>query len=97
MNVGSLLTMQKNKFPDRTALIHENKRFTYRQFNERSNQVANVLVRFGVQKGDRVATLLFNSPELVEVFLGAAKVGAVFTPINFRLASEEVIFLVNHS
>ncbi len=97
MNVGSLLTMQANKFPDRTALIYENNRFTYRQFNQRSNQIANALLRFGLQKGDRVATLLFNSLELVEVFMGAAKVGVVFTPINFRLAAEEVIHLVNHS
>jgi fatty-acyl-CoA synthase len=97
MNVGSLLTMQANKFPDRTALVYENKRFTYRQFNQRSNQIANALLRFGLQKGDRVATLLFNSHELVEVFMGAAKVGGVFTPINFRLAAEEVIYLVNHS
>ena len=97
MNVGSLLTMQASKFPDRTALVFENQRFTYREFNQRSNQVAQAFLRFGLQKGDRVATLLFNSPELVEVFMGAAKIGGVFTPINFRLAAEEVIYLVNHS
>jgi acyl-CoA synthetase (AMP-forming)/AMP-acid ligase II len=97
MNVGSLLTIPANKFPDRTALIYGNKRLTYRQFNQRSNQIANALLRFGLQKGDRVAALLFNSHELVEVFMGAAKVGMVFTPINFRLAAEEVIYLVNHS
>jgi acyl-CoA synthetase (AMP-forming)/AMP-acid ligase II len=97
MNVGSLLTIQANKFPDRTALIYENKRFTFLELDRRSNQMANALLRFGLQKGDRVAALLFNSPELVEVFLGAAKVGGVFTPINFRLAAEEVIYLVNHS
>ena len=97
MNVGSLLTMQANKFPDRTALIYEDKRFTYREFNERSNRIAQALLSFGLQKGDRVATLLFNSPELVEVFMGAVKVGVVFTPINFRLAADEVIYLVNHS
>jgi len=97
MNVGSLLTIQANKFPDRTALIYGNRRLTYRQFNQRTSQMANALLHFGLQKGDRVATLLFNSHELVEVFMGAAKIGGVFTPINFRLASEEVIYLVNHS
>jgi fatty-acyl-CoA synthase len=97
MNVGSILTMQANKFPDRTALIYEDKRFTYRQFNQRCNRIGQALLSFGLQKGDRVATLLFNSPELVEVFMGAAKLGDVFTPINFRLAAEEVIYLVNHS
>ena len=97
MNVGSLLTIQANKFPDRTALVFENKRFTYREFNQRSNRMAQALLGFGLQKGDWVATLIFNSNELVEVFMGAAKVGGVFTPINFRLAAEEVVYLVNHS
>jgi fatty-acyl-CoA synthase len=97
MNVGSLLTMQANKFPDRAALICENKRLTYRQFNQRCNRVANSFLRFGLKREDRVATLLFNSPELVEVFMGTAKTGGVFTPINFRLAAEEVTYLVNHS
>jgi len=97
MNVGSLLTMAANKFPGRTALIQDDRRFTYGQFNQRSNRMAHALLRFGLRKGDRVATLLFNSHELVEIFLGAAKVGGVFTPINFRLAAEEVLFLVNHS
>ncbi|NWF54214.1 MAG: long-chain fatty acid--CoA ligase [Syntrophaceae bacterium] len=97
MNVGSLLRMQANKFPDRTALICENRRVTYRDFNGRSNRMANAFLRLGLRKGDRVATLLFNSLELVEVFMGAAKAGGVFTPINFRLAAEEVTYLIHHS
>jgi fatty-acyl-CoA synthase len=97
MNVGFLLTMQADKFPDRAALICENKRLTYRQFNQRCNRLAYSLLGFGLKKEDRVATLLFNSPELVEVFMGTAKAGGVFTPINFRLAAEEVTYLVNHS
>jgi fatty-acyl-CoA synthase len=97
MNVGSLLAMAANKFPGRTALIQDDRRFTYSQFNQRSNRMAHTLLRFGLRKGDRVATLLLNSHELVEIFLGGAKAGGVFTPINFRLAAEEVLYLVNHS
>jgi len=97
MNVGQLLTLQANKFPERTAILFENKKFTYRQFNQRSNQFAHSLLRFGLPKGERVATLLFNSNPLVEIFMGTAKAGEVFTPINFRLAAEEVLYILNHS
>lgn len=97
MNVGQLLTLQASKFPERTALIFEGQRFTYREFNQRANQFAHLLLRFGIQKGDRVATLLFNSNHLVEVFLGAAKMGGVFIPINFRLVADEVLYLLDHS
>ncbi len=97
MNVGQLLTLQASKFRERTALIFEGKKFTYFEFNQRANQFAHLLLRFGVQKGDRVATLLFNSNHLVEVFLGTAKMGGVFTPINFRLVADEVLCLLDHS
>ena len=97
MNVGQLLTLQANKFPERTALLFENKKFTYREFNQRCNQFAHSLLRFGLRKGERVAKLLFNSNPLVEIFMGTAKAGGVFTPINFRLAAEEVLYILNHS
>lgn len=97
MNVGQLLTLQASKFPERTALIFENEKFTYREFNQRCNQFAHSLLGFGLRKGERVATLLFNSNPLVEIFMGTAKAGGVFTPINFRLAAEEVLYLLNHS
>jgi fatty-acyl-CoA synthase len=97
MNVGSLPAMQANKFPHRTALIYENRRFNYWEFNRRSSQFANALLQLGLEKGDRVTSLLYNSPELVEVFMGTARAGGVFTPINFRLTAEEVTYLVNHS
>jgi acyl-CoA synthetase (AMP-forming)/AMP-acid ligase II len=91
------LTLQASKFPERTAIIFEGRKFTYQEFNQRTNQFAHLLLRFGLQKGDRVATLLLNSNHLVEVFLGAVKIGGVFTPINFRLAADELLYLLNHS
>jgi len=96
MNVGQLLTLQANKFPERTAILFENKRFSYREFNQRSNRLAHSLLRFGLRKGERVATLLVNCNHLVETLMGAAKAGGVFTPVNFRLAAEEVLYILNH-
>jgi len=51
MNVGSLLTIQANKFPDRTALVFENKRFTYREFNQRSNRMAHEAQKTSSENG----------------------------------------------
>jgi fatty-acyl-CoA synthase len=97
MNIGQILTLAANKFPNRTAIVCEDKRFTYREFNRRVNQFANVLLRLGLRKGDKVAILLFNSHPYVEAYFATAKAGGVFTPINFRLAAEEVFYILDHS
>jgi len=97
MTIGQLLTLTASKFPDRTALLFEDRKFTYREFNRRVNQFAQTLLRFGLRKGEKVAVLLFNSNHSVEAYLGTAKAGGVFTPINFRLAAEEVLYILDHS
>ncbi len=97
MDVGQILTLAANKFPDRTALIFENHRFTYQEFNRRANQFAHALVQLGLRKGDKVAVLLFNSSQFVESYLGTVKGGGVFTPVNFRFAPEEAQTIVDHS
>ncbi len=55
MNVGQILTLTANKFPNRTAIIFENVRFTYQEFNWRANQFANSLLQLGLRKGEKVA------------------------------------------
>ena len=80
--------------PDHTALRWEGGRMTYAQLDARSNQAANALVAAGVERGDRVAYLDKNSPEQVELYFGAVKIGAVPTPVNFRLAPPEIAFVV---
>ena len=97
MNVGQILTLSSHKVPERTALLCEDKKYTFQEFNRRANQFANSLLRFNLQKGDKVAALLFNSNPFVEVYLGTAKAGGVFTPINFRLAADEVFYILDHS
>jgi len=97
MNIGHLLTLSANKFPDRTALLFEDKRLTYREFNQRANRFANAVLGLGLKKGEKVAVLLFNSNQFVESYFGTIKAGGVFTPINFRLAPEEALYILNHS
>ena len=89
VDIGQILTLTANKFPNRTAIIFENNRFTYQEFNWRANQFAHSLLQLGLKKGEKVAVLLFNSNHFVEVYFGTAKVGGIFTPINFRFAPDE--------
>jgi acyl-CoA synthetase (AMP-forming)/AMP-acid ligase II len=97
MNIGKLLTITANKFPDRTAILFEKKRFSYQEFNGRVNQFAHSLLHLGLRKGEKVAALLFNSNQFVEVYFGTTKVGGVFTPINFRFAPDEAQYVIHHS
>ncbi|MBM4276324.1 MAG: long-chain-fatty-acid--CoA ligase [Deltaproteobacteria bacterium] len=97
MDVGQILTFTARKFPQRIALICEGERMMYQEFNRRVNQLANGLLRLGLEKGEKIAVLLFNSIPLVEILFASAKSGGVFTPINFRFTAEEVFYILDHS
>jgi long-chain acyl-CoA synthetase len=75
--------------PHAVALSFEGRETTYAQFHERSNQVANALIGAGVRPGQRVAYLGKNCDRYFEILFGAAKAGAVMTPIGWRLAPAE--------
>ena len=80
--------------PERAALRWGDHELSYRELDERASRVAQALRAAGVGPGDRVAFLDKNSPEQVELFFGAAKLNAVPTPLNFRLAPPEVALIV---
>ncbi|MBO0729650.1 MAG: long-chain-fatty-acid--CoA ligase [Acidimicrobiaceae bacterium] len=80
--------------PDRPALRFEGRTLTYRQLDERSSRVARALRAAGVGPGRRVAFLDKNGPEQAELFFGAAKINAVPTPVNYRLAGPEIGYIV---
>ncbi|MFC4801475.1 long-chain fatty acid--CoA ligase [Neobacillus sp. GCM10023253] len=95
--IGNWLVKHCKVRPDRLALVYNEKRFTYLEFNERVNRLANALLSLGVRKGDRVDALLLNTNEMLEAVFACAKIGAIFVPINFRLSAEEVHYIVNDS
>ncbi len=98
-NVGLHLTKRAELMPDREAVfdVAVDKRFTYRELNERSNRIANALVDGGVSPGDRVALLLMNSHEFIEAFYGLGKVGGVNVALNWRLVADELSFILGDS
>lgn len=97
LNLGQNLKINAKKFPDTVMLKDSQRSFTYPEVNRRVNKLAHSLLSLGLTKGDKVAVLLENSIEIVEVFLATAKTGIIIVPINFRLVSAEVEYIVANS
>ena len=84
-------------YPEKTAMVDGARRYSYAQLAERSWRLANALRSAGLRKGDRVATLLFNSPQMLEAHFGVPAAGGILVAINNRLASPEVGYILKHS
>jgi fatty-acyl-CoA synthase len=90
INIGYWPLKHAQVFPQKAALKSDRGDLTYAQLNERTNRLGNALRGWGVMAGDRVATLLFNVNEQVELSLACAKLGAIAVPMNFRLRPAEL-------
>jgi fatty-acyl-CoA synthase len=84
-------------YPDKTAVVSGHRRYSYRQLAERSWRLANALRSAGLRKEDRVATLLFNSPSMLEAHFGVPAAGGILVAVNYRLSSAEIGFILGHS
>ena len=84
-------------YGDKEAVHCEGRVFTYRQLNNRVNQLSSGLRELGIEKEDRVAYLAGNSLEMLEGFYGVFQLGAVMVPLNIRLKPEDYVFILNHS
>ena len=83
-------------YPDRIAVIHGQRRLTWREVFERSRRLASALKQLGVGKNDTVAVVLNNTPEMFECHFGVPGCGAVLNTVNTRLDAEGVAFILNH-
>ena len=92
----SFLRRSARVFPDKVAIVHGDRRTTYREFEERANRLASALHGAGVRPGDRVAFLAPNIPALLEAHYGVPAAGAVLVAINTRLARQEVAEILAH-
>ena len=95
MNIGYLLHNSASKYPESTAVISDEGRWTYKTLNERTNRLAAAMLNAGLAKGDRIAILLYNSSYFVEAYFAAVKVGLVVTPVNFRFSGREIEYVLN--
>lgn len=91
------LKLNAIRYGGKEAISFNGKRFTYRQLNERVNQLAHAMQASGIKKGDKVAFMLLNCNELIEIMFACSKIGAVFIPINARFVGREIAHVLNNS
>ncbi len=97
MNIGSLFTRHARYRPNHLAFVFEDQRLTWVELNRSINRLANALLALGVQKGDKIATILPNSFELYETYWAAAKIGAVIVPLSTLLLEQAMKSLLQDS
>src|SRR4030042_1621651 len=97
MNIGEWITKRAIIQPGRPFLTEKNKTYSNRRFNEQVNMTAHAFSDLGIKKGDRVALLMSNCAEFLEIFFACGKTGAILVPLNFRLAPPELIYILNDS
>jgi fatty-acyl-CoA synthase len=91
------LTRSAYMFPDKTAVVYGDRRYTYGDLEERVNRLASRLKDAGLEKGDRVAFLCPNTPPMLDAHFGVPLAGLVLVAINTRLGKDEVKYIVEHS
>jgi long-chain acyl-CoA synthetase len=93
--INTLAARHAKYRPDHTAVVFEGRRLTHRQFNARVNRIANALHGLGLGRGDKVATVLGNCLEVLEVYQAVAKTGMVVVPLSPLLRGEGLVSLIN--
>ena len=91
-SVGLLVTEAAARFGDKTALVFDERRFSFRDLDEASSRIASALHGLGVRPGDRVSLYAPNSPEWVIAYYGVQKAAAIVNPLNLMLTPEEAAF-----
>jgi fatty-acyl-CoA synthase len=84
-------------FAKKIGVIDGDRQFTYAQFGERTHRLANALRALGLQKGDRVSFITYNTHQLLEAYFGVLEAGGILNPINIRLTPQEIMYILNHS
>jgi len=97
MTLGDILRVNAQKYPDKIAVKDENRSLTFKELNERACRLANAMRTLGLRQGDRVAVLLYNNVEYMEIYAACAKAGIICATINFRFIGPEVKYIVEDS
>ena len=95
MLLGNILRRNAKLYPDKTAIIYEEKKYNYSELELRVKKLANGLLLNGVKKGDRVGVLGHPSPQYIELYIAIPKIGAILTPLNCRLSARELKYIIN--
>ncbi len=83
-------------FPEHPSVVHGTRRFTWKETRERCHRLAGALARRGIGKGDTVAVMAANTPEMLECHFGVPMTGAVLNTLNIRLDAASIAFMLAH-
>ena len=97
MNLSEFLDIAAGKYPNKTAVICDNKQITYGSLKTRTDRLAASLFRLSITKGTKAGILSFNCIEYIEIIFALMKLGAVCVPLNHRLIAAEIKALVTHA
>ena len=93
----TFLDWSADVYPDRPAVVHGGRRFTWAQTRERCRRLASALSARGVGRGDTVSVVAANTPEMVEAHFGIPMTGAVLNTINTRMDAATIAFILDHA
>ena len=97
LSLKLMLEETARRYRGKTAIVSGDRRLSYADLDEASNKVANALIKMGVDKGDRVAMLLSNSPEFVIIYFGIVKTGAIAVPLDTQYRVDELASLFDNA
>jgi fatty-acyl-CoA synthase len=92
----SFLAWAARVYPDKPAVIHGERVFTYAEFAGRCRRLGSALARRGIGRGDTVAIMAPNVPAMLEAHYGVPLTGAVLNPLNYRLDARTIAFILQH-
>ncbi len=90
MILGNIVKRNAKRYPEKTGVIFGSLRFTFDEFNNRVSSVANALIDLGMHQGDRVAIILDNCHQYVELYFAVPKAGGIVVPVNTALSVQEI-------
>ena len=97
LTVSDAIAAHARLFPQKVGTRDSRREMTFSQWDERSTRLANALLGLGLSKGDRVGLLAYNSVEWMEIYVALARAGLVAVPVNFRLMSPEISYILTHA
>jgi citronellyl-CoA synthetase len=96
-SIGQFFLKTVQKHPDNIVLFHEDDKWTYKEFNEWVNRLANYFISLGFKKGDVAVVLLDNRPEVLAISMALSKIGAVASLVNYSQRKKALIHSINLS
>ncbi len=94
-NLSASIAYHARRTPDHPAIIYRDNTISYAQFHERVLQAAGLLKSHGIGRGDVVALFMKNSPAFLELTVAISYLGAIFLPVNYRLAAGEASYILS--